>query len=90
MSMTVQLIGSALILLAFVLAQAGRLGTDTWLYLWLNFIGSGLTAGDALHERQWGFLLLEGAWMVVSLLSLVHKARGGGGAAGRDLNGAAP
>ncbi|MEU5958454.1 hypothetical protein [Streptomyces sp. NPDC047525] len=78
MSMTVQLIGSALILLAFVLAQAGRLGTGTWSYLWLNFVGSGLTAGDALHERQWGFLLLEGAWMVVSLLSLVKKARGGG------------
>ncbi|MFE6158501.1 hypothetical protein ACFQ7F_06215 [Streptomyces sp. NPDC056486] len=77
-SMTVQLIGSALILLAFVLAQAGRLGTGTWSYLWLNFAGSGLTAGDALYERQWGFLLLEGAWMVVSLLSLVKKARGGG------------
>ncbi|MFC8127663.1 hypothetical protein [Streptomyces sp. NPDC057302] len=80
MSMTVQLIGSALILLAFILAQAGRLGTGTWAYLWLNFVGSGLTAGDALYERQWGFLLLEGAWMVVSLLSLVKKARGGGAA----------
>ncbi|MEV2249498.1 hypothetical protein AB0I94_02885 [Streptomyces sp. NPDC050147] len=87
MSMTVQLVGSAMILLAFVLAQAGRLGTDTWPYLWLNFVGSGLTAGDAFHERQWGFLLLEGAWMVVSLLSLVKKARGGG--AGPDASGAA-
>ncbi|MEV8312597.1 hypothetical protein AB0Q95_00365 [Streptomyces sp. NPDC059900] len=80
MSMTVQLVGSALILLAFVLAQAGRLGTGTWSYLWLNFAGSGLTAGDALYERQWGFLLLEGAWMVVSLLGLIGKARRGGAA----------
>ncbi|MGW6055071.1 CBU_0592 family membrane protein [Streptomyces sp. NPDC055189] len=80
MSMTVQLVGSALILLAFVLAQAGRLGTGTWSYLWLNFAGSGLTAGDALYEEQWGFLLLEGAWMVVSLLSLIKKAGRGGGA----------
>ncbi|GAA1904155.1 hypothetical protein GCM10009837_29550 [Streptomyces durmitorensis] len=87
MSMTVQLIGSALILLAFVLAQAGRLGTGTWSYLWLNFVGSGLTAGDALYERQWGFLLLEGAWMVVSSLSLVTKARGSG--LGRDTGGRA-
>ncbi|GAA3103967.1 hypothetical protein ACFQ0X_29850 [Streptomyces rectiviolaceus] len=60
MSMTVRLTGSALILLAFALAQAGRLGTGTWSCRWLNFAGSGLTAGDALHERQWGSRLLEG------------------------------
>lgn len=87
MSMTVQLVGSAMILLAFVLAQAGRLGTDTWPYRWLNFTGSGLTAGDALHERQRGFLFLEGAWMVVSSLGLAKKARGGG--PGPDPSGAA-
>ncbi|MYW65520.1 hypothetical protein GTY65_15840 [Streptomyces sp. SID8379] len=68
--------GSVLILLAFLLAQAGRMDPAAWSYLWLNLAGSALTAGDALHEKQWGFLLLEGAWMIVSAVSLINKARG--------------
>jgi hypothetical protein len=76
----VQLSGSILILAAFVLAQLGRLDPSAWAYLWLNVVGSGVLAVDAWFERQWGFLLLEGVWCLVSAASIVGKLRGRGAA----------
>ena len=42
-------------------------------YLWLNFLGALVLAIVAWHERQWGFLLLEGVWTLVSVLRLVRR-----------------
>lgn len=81
----VQLCGSAMILAPFVLAQLGRLRTDDVAFLVLNLAGSATLAVQAAATRQWGFLLLEGVWAVVSLHSLlgrhrpVHPPGGGGG-----------
>lgn len=71
-----QLAGAVLVLLAFAGSQAGRLGQSTASYLWLNVLGSGLLAVLATIERQWGFLLLEGVWFIVSAWGLVQRARG--------------
>lgn len=76
MGAAVQVAGSLLILAAFVAAQAGRLSPSSWPYLWLNVVGSGVLAVDAWFEQQWGFLLLEGVWCLVSVWSIVGKARG--------------
>jgi hypothetical protein len=72
----VQVVGALLILLAFVLAQAGRLGTASPVYLWLNLVGSAVLAVLAALGPNWGFLLLEGAWALVSAWSLWARARG--------------
>ena len=72
----VQISGSLLILAAFAASQAGRLRIDSELYLSLNFVGSAVLAVLAWMEQQWGFLLLEGVWAIVSLFSLVQLARG--------------
>jgi hypothetical protein len=72
----VQIAGSLLILAAFAASQAGRLPIDSQLYLALNFIGSAILAVLAWMDHQWGFLLLEGVWAVVSLYSLVQLVRG--------------
>jgi hypothetical protein len=72
----VQISGSLLILAAFAASQAGRLRIDSQLYLSLNFVGSTILAVLAWMEQQWGFLLLEGVWAIVSLFSLVQLARG--------------
>ncbi len=76
MEQVVQVIGAVLILAGFAAAQAGRLRVDSVLYLVLNLIGSAILAVLALHERQWGFLLLEGVWAAVSLWSLIRVKRG--------------
>ena len=72
-STIVQIAGSLLILVPFVLVQMRRLRPESPSYIWLNLVGSTVLAMDAWHGRQWGFLLLEGTWAVVSLLSLLRR-----------------
>ena len=72
----VQVAGSILILAAFAASQAGRLPIDSQLYLALNFVGSAILAVLAWIDQQWGFLLLEGVWAIVSLWGLVQLMRG--------------
>lgn len=71
----VQIAGSLLILGAFVAAQTRRVQHDSWTYLVLNLVGSATLAVLALQEQQWGFLLLEGVWAIVSIAGVVTKLR---------------
>jgi hypothetical protein len=64
-----------LILLAFAASQFGRLAVESKLYLWLNLVGSVILAALAWHDRQWGFLMLEGVWAIVSAWSLARGPR---------------
>jgi hypothetical protein len=72
----IQICGSLLILAAFAASQAGRLPIDSRLYLALNFVGSAILAVLAWIDQQWGFLLLEGVWAIVSLWGLTQLLRG--------------
>jgi hypothetical protein len=76
MEQVLQILGALMILVAFGAAQFQRMDTRSYAYLILNLIGSSILAVLAGLGRQWGFLLLEGAWAVVSLVSLVRRARG--------------
>ncbi len=67
-----ELVGAALILSAFVLAQLGRLATTSLAYLVPNFTGAALLAVVAAVDGDVGFLLLEGVWACVSAYSLVR------------------
>ena len=60
--------------LSFVAAQLRALDQESFLYLFLNLAGSAILAVLAFLERQWGFLLLEGVWALVSLLSIIRQA----------------
>jgi hypothetical protein len=71
----VQIVGALAILTAFAAAQAGYFDVRSWTYLWLNFAGALVLAIAAWHERQWGFLLLEGAWTLVSAWGLAARFR---------------
>lgn len=75
MSQLVQITGALLILAGFALSQAGRLSPQGLPYLTLNLVGSAILALLALEQRQWGFLLLEGVWAIVSLASLIREIK---------------
>ena len=70
MGPVVQIAGALLVLAGFALAQWGVLDGKSVRYLLLNLVGSAVLAVDAWIEEQWGFLLLEAVWAVVSALSL--------------------
>ena len=76
MSQLVQVVGAVMILAAYALAQFRLLDQRSYPYLVLNVVGSAILAVLAFEERQWGFLLLEGAWSVVSLWGLADRLRG--------------
>ena len=75
MDQIVQVLGSLLILAAFVAAQRRWLSTESSSYLSLNLVGATVLAVLAAHADQLGFLLLESCWAVVSGRSLVRAIR---------------
>ena len=76
MDQVIQIAGALLILVAFAGAQAGRMAPHSRVYLVLNLAGSALLAVLAAIESQFGFLLLEAAWALVSAWSLTQLLRG--------------
>ena len=71
-----QLVGAILILIAFAAAQRGSMSPHSLVYLVLNFVGGVVLAVVALVTQNWGFLLLETFWSLVSGWGLVRLLRG--------------
>jgi hypothetical protein len=76
MDQVIQVIGALLILAGFAASQFGALRVDSVLYLVLNLAGSLVLAYLAAIDDQWGFLLLETVWAIVSAWSLIRVLRG--------------
>lgn len=70
MDQLIQIIGSIAILTGFALNQRGVLAATSRTYLLLNLAGSCVLTGEAIQGQQFGFLVLEGVWAVVSAISL--------------------
>lgn len=72
----ISLCGSVLILTPFALVTFGRLSAASLPYQLLNFLGSGVLTVVAIVQREYGFLLLESVWALVSLWGIVNILRG--------------
>ena len=76
MIQVISVVGALLILIPFAANQINRLNRDSVAYQLMNLAGSGILAIIAVIERQYGFLLLEGTWALVSLWGLLSVWRG--------------
>ncbi len=63
-------IGVALILIAYVLLQIGRLRSDAAMYSLLNAVGAILILVSLAYEFNFAAFLMEFAWLLVSLYGL--------------------
>ena len=70
MDQVIQVIGALLILTAFAAVQFERMQPSSRLYLALNLAGSAILTVLALESSQWGFVLLEAVWAIVSAAGL--------------------
>ena len=75
MIQVVSLIAAVTILIPFAASQLRRLHVETLRYQVPNLVGSATLATIAVSERQYGFVLLEGVWAIMSLVGLVGVMR---------------
>ena len=71
----IQLIGAFLILIPFAAVQLRRLQVTTVAYQLLNLLGSSALTFVAVSQQQYGFILLEGIWAIMSFVGLVQLRR---------------
>ena len=72
MIQAISIAGAILILLPFTASQFGKLRTQSLAYQVMNLIGSVALTAVAIIESQYGFILLEGTWAVVSAAGLAR------------------
>ena len=63
-------IGVVMVLLAYFLLQVGRMRAEDVRYSLLNGIGAGLVVLSLLFEFNLSALLLEGFWVLISLIGV--------------------
>ena len=67
------LAGAALVLIAFIALQLGRMEREDVAFNLLNLAGSVLLAWVAIADHRLGFIMLEVAWAFFSLLPLIRR-----------------
>ncbi len=73
----VSILGALAILGAFAANQLGWLRPSQPSYAAANFVGAGILTVVAVADGQIGFMILQGAWTLVSLWGIVSILRGG-------------
>jgi hypothetical protein len=71
----VSIAGALLILAAYAASQLGWLDRRDAVYNLLNLVGALVLTVIAFRAGQWGFVLLEGVWSVLSLPPLLARGR---------------
>jgi len=69
-------IGVIILLIAFFLNLNKKLKADSKAYILMNFIGAGICCYASYIVRFYPFVVLEGIWAFVALISLLKVPRG--------------
>jgi hypothetical protein len=75
MIQAISVAGALLILVPFAGSQLGRLSTQSLAYQLMNLAGATILTAVAVREVQYGFILLEGTWAIVSMIGLARVLR---------------
>jgi hypothetical protein len=67
------LLGAFMVLGAYLALQRGWLRGDDRVFNVLNFVGAGMLTWVAVEDRRIGFILLEGAWALLSLPGALRR-----------------
>ncbi len=73
MDQAVSIAGALLILAAYAGNQFALLDRRDRLYNLMNLVGAAMLTAIAVQARQWGFVLLEGVWTVLSVPPLLRR-----------------
>ena len=73
----ISVLGALAILGAYAASQFGLVDASRLSYQVANFLGSAVLAVVAVIDWQLGFILLEGAWALLSLRGIATILRGG-------------
>jgi hypothetical protein len=71
----ISLVGAVLVLSGYVALQRRWLSGEDRLFNFLNFAGAGLLTWVAIVDRRIGFIVLEGAWALLSLPGVIRGRR---------------
>jgi hypothetical protein len=74
----VSIVGALAILGAFAANQLGWVRPSQLSYAVANLVGAGILTVVAVVDRQVGFVVLQGAWTLVSIIGIVGILRRGG------------
>ena len=66
-------IGVAMILLAYILNVTNKVSINDNSFILLNLIGAGIACLASILLNYVPFIILEGVWALISLMSLVKK-----------------
>jgi hypothetical protein len=66
----ISVIGAVLILVAYAALQLNRLHAETVAFQMLNLFGGIFLCITAVSLRQYGFILVEGLWAILSAVGL--------------------
>ena len=66
------LAGAFMVLGAYFALQRGWLAGEDRLFNVLNFLGAGMLTWVAVEDERIGFILLEGAWALLSVPGIVR------------------
>ena len=72
MIQAISILGALAILLAYAVNQFGWTDASNLRYQLANLLGSGILTVVAVIEVQLGFILLEGAWALMSMWGIVQ------------------
>ena len=69
----ISVVGAMGCLIPFAALQFKRMSSTGLTYALLNFMGSETLTVVAIIEQQYGFILLEGVWAIVSAVGVVRS-----------------